>query len=166
MVAEPGLFGAVKAAVDLGRPWLPRGVNPAAAGAGGFFDAAEAVVGGEVGEDVDLCAVEEPVGFANTRSRTHGGILLRRTTRTQLHGKLAEGMGQAVENGGLIRREPDPTDRCAHLLVLTEQGRLTAAELRARLAANPMGSLSSWPPGEAEISARHLRRFALDGPFA
>ncbi|MFF4602535.1 MarR family winged helix-turn-helix transcriptional regulator [Streptomyces sp. NPDC001339] len=133
------------------------------------------------------------------------GILLRRTTRTQLHRKLTEGAGEAVdeltypvlsalartgpcsaadlapdvgldrsgvtrrasrlEDAGLIRREPDPTDRRAHLLVLTEQGRLTVAELRTRLAAHITASLSSWPPGEAETFARQLRRFTLDGPF-
>lgn len=133
------------------------------------------------------------------------GILLRRTTRTKLHRKLTEGMGEAVdeltypvlsaldrtgpcsaadlapdvgldrsgvtrrasrlEDAGLIRREPDPVDRRAHLLVLTEQGRLTVAELRARLAAHIMASLSSWPPGETQAFARHLRCFTLDGPF-
>ncbi len=29
-----------------------------------------------------------------------------------------------------------------------------------------MASLSSWPPGEAETFARHLRRFTVEGPFA
>ncbi|MFI1166957.1 MarR family winged helix-turn-helix transcriptional regulator [Streptomyces sp. NPDC020801] len=134
------------------------------------------------------------------------GILLRRTTRTQLHQRLTEGMGEAVdeltypvlsalartgprsaadlapdvgldrsgvtrrasrlEAAGLVRREADPTDRRAHLLVLTEQGRLTVAELRARLAAHITASLSTWPPGEAETFAHHLRRFTTEGPFA
>ncbi|MEV7558371.1 MarR family winged helix-turn-helix transcriptional regulator [Streptomyces sp. NPDC048331] len=134
------------------------------------------------------------------------GILLKRTTRTHLHQRLTEGMGEAVddvtypvlsalartgprsaadlahdvgvdrsgvtrrasrlENAGLIRREPDPTDRRAHLLVLTEEGQLVVAELRARLADHITTSLSSWPPGEAESFARHLRRFMAEGPFA
>jgi DNA-binding MarR family transcriptional regulator len=67
-----------------------------------------------------------------------------------------------LEAAGLIRREVDPTDRRAHLLVLTEQGQSVVAELRARLAAHIMTSLSSWPPGEAETFARHLRRFATE----
>ncbi|MFJ9822336.1 MarR family winged helix-turn-helix transcriptional regulator [Streptomyces sp. NPDC101151] len=70
-----------------------------------------------------------------------------------------------LEAAGLVRREPDPADRRAHLLVLTEQGELAVDELRARLAAHIMTSLSSWPPGEAETFARHLRRFTLEGPF-
>lgn len=134
------------------------------------------------------------------------GILLRRTTRTQLHQQLTAGMGEAVdeltypvlsalartgprsaadlapdagvdrsgvtrratrlEDAGLIRRETDPADRRAHLLVLTEQGERVVAELRARLAAQIGASVSSWPPGEAEAFARNLRRFTLEGPFA
>ncbi|MFJ3518803.1 MULTISPECIES: MarR family winged helix-turn-helix transcriptional regulator [unclassified Streptomyces] len=71
-----------------------------------------------------------------------------------------------LEAAGLVRREPDPADRRAHLLVLTGEGRLVVAELRARLAARITESLSSWPPGEAETFARHLRRFMAEGPFA
>ncbi|MDF2255864.1 MarR family winged helix-turn-helix transcriptional regulator [Streptantibioticus ferralitis] len=133
------------------------------------------------------------------------GILLKRTTRTQLHKHLTEGMGKAVdeltypilsalartgprsaadlapdagldrsgvtrrasrlEAAGLIRREPDPTDRRASLLVLTDKGEHTVAELRERLAAHIAASLNSWPPGDAQTFARHLRRFITEGPF-
>jgi hypothetical protein len=34
------------------------------------------------------------------------------------------------------------------------------------LATHITESLSSWPPGEAETFARHLRRFIAEGPFA
>ncbi|MFI8342223.1 MarR family winged helix-turn-helix transcriptional regulator [Streptomyces sp. NPDC085639] len=71
-----------------------------------------------------------------------------------------------LEAAGLIRREPDPTDRRAHLLVLTDQGQQVVAELRTRLAARITASLASWPPGEAETFSRHLRRFMNEGPFA
>ncbi|GGP85270.1 MarR family transcriptional regulator [Streptomyces melanogenes] len=134
------------------------------------------------------------------------GILLRRTTRAQLHQQLTAGMGEGVdevtypvlsalartgprsaadlapdvgidrsgvtrratrlEAAGLIRREADPHDRRAHLLVLTERGQLAVTELRTRLAAHITASLSSWPPGEAEAFARRLRRFTAEGPFA
>ncbi|MFE4873739.1 MarR family winged helix-turn-helix transcriptional regulator [Streptomyces sp. NPDC056682] len=134
------------------------------------------------------------------------GILLRRTTRAQLHRRLTEGMGEGVdevtypvlsalartgprsaadlapdvgidrsgvtrrasrlEAAGLINREPDPHDRRAQLLVLTERGRLAVAELRARLAAHITTSLSTWPPGEAEAFAHQLRRFIAEGPFS
>ncbi len=148
------------------------------------------------------CAVENEVGHEIADAL---GLLLRRTTRTQLHKQLTEGMGEGVdeltypvlsalartgprsaadlapdvgvdrsgvtrrasrlEAAGLIRREADPDDRRAHLLVLTEQGQRAVAELRARLAAHIMASLSSWPPGEAEAFAQHLRRFTVEGPF-
>ncbi|MGV9567108.1 MarR family winged helix-turn-helix transcriptional regulator [Streptomyces sp. NPDC003480] len=134
------------------------------------------------------------------------GILLKRTTRAQLHKNLTEGMGEAVdeltypilsalartgprsaadlapdagldrsgvtrrasrlEAAGLIRREPDPTDRRASLLVLTDEGEHAVAELRERLAARIAASLKSWPPGDAQTFARHLRRFIIEGPFA
>ncbi|WHM40632.1 MarR family winged helix-turn-helix transcriptional regulator [Streptomyces sp. BPTC-684] len=134
------------------------------------------------------------------------GILLRRTTRAQLHKQLTTGMGEGVdevtypvlsalartgprsaadlapdvgidrsgvtrrasrlEAAGLIRREADPHDRRAQLLVLTERGRLAVTELRTRLAAHITASLSSWPPGEAEAFAHQLRRFTAEGPFA
>ncbi|WP_344626474.1 MarR family winged helix-turn-helix transcriptional regulator [Kitasatospora arboriphila] len=133
------------------------------------------------------------------------GVLLRRTTRTQLHRRLTEGMGEALdettypvlsalartgprsaadlapevgidrsgvtrrasrlEEAGLVRREPDPGDRRAQLLVLTEQGRQAVAELRTRLADRIADALAGWPPGEAEAFARHLHRFTTDGPF-
>ncbi|MEV7175308.1 MarR family transcriptional regulator [Kitasatospora sp. NPDC093679] len=133
------------------------------------------------------------------------GVLLRRTTRTQLHRRLTEGMGEALdettypvlsalartgprsaadlapevgidrsgvtrrasrlEEAGLVRREPDPGDRRAQLLVLTGQGRQAVAELRTRLADRIADALADWPPGEAEAFARHLHRFTTDGPF-
>ncbi|MCF3962654.1 MarR family winged helix-turn-helix transcriptional regulator [Streptomyces fuscigenes] len=70
-----------------------------------------------------------------------------------------------LEDAGLVRREPDPSDRRAALLVLTDAGERTVARLRRRLAALIGDSLASWPPGEAEIFARGLRRFAEEGPF-
>ncbi|WP_132760232.1 MarR family winged helix-turn-helix transcriptional regulator [Streptomyces vinaceus] len=134
------------------------------------------------------------------------GMLLRRSTRTQLHRRLTEGMGEGVdeltypvlsalarsgprsaadlapevgvdrsgvtrrasrlEAAGLLRREPDPADGRAYLLVLTEQGRAAVAQLRTRLAAHITASLASWPPGEAERFAHDLRRFTVEGPFS
>lgn len=70
-----------------------------------------------------------------------------------------------LEAAGLVRREPDPADRRAQFLVLTDEGRLVVEELRARLAARIADSVSAWPPGEAEAFARGLRRFTADGPF-
>ncbi|MFJ4650439.1 MarR family winged helix-turn-helix transcriptional regulator [Nocardia sp. NPDC088792] len=133
------------------------------------------------------------------------GVLLRRTTRTQLYSALTEGLGESVdeltypilsalarigarsaadlaaevgldrsgvtrratrlEEAGLIRRDPDPTDRRASLLVLTDEGNRTVAELRRRLAARITDSLGAWPAGEAAAFARYLQRFMAEGPF-
>ncbi|MFI1913243.1 MarR family winged helix-turn-helix transcriptional regulator [Nocardia sp. NPDC020380] len=134
------------------------------------------------------------------------GVLLRRTTRTQLYSALTEGLGESVdeltypilsalarigprsaadlaaevgldrsgvtrratrlEEAGLIRRDPDPTDRRASLLVLTDEGNRTVAELRRRLAARITDSLDAWPAGEAAAFARSLQRFMAEGPFS
>ncbi|MFE6050438.1 MarR family winged helix-turn-helix transcriptional regulator [Kitasatospora sp. NPDC056446] len=69
-----------------------------------------------------------------------------------------------LEAAGLVRREPDPADRRAQLLVLTGPGRQAVAELRERLAAHITAGLADWPAGEAEAFARQLRRFT-EGPF-
>lgn len=134
------------------------------------------------------------------------GVLLRRSTRTELYRTLTDGMGEAVdeltypvlsglartgprsaahlapdvgldrsgvtrrasrlEEAGLVRREPDPADRRATLLALTEEGERTVEILRRRLSAHIEASLASWPAGEAKTFARHLRRFITEGPFA
>ncbi|MYT30419.1 MULTISPECIES: MarR family transcriptional regulator [unclassified Streptomyces] len=70
-----------------------------------------------------------------------------------------------LEAAGLLRREPDPGDRRATLLALTEAGQQTVDTTRHRLAAHIEASLASWPPGEARAFARHLQRFVTDGPF-
>ncbi|WP_414942019.1 MarR family winged helix-turn-helix transcriptional regulator [Amycolatopsis sp. cmx-11-51] len=70
-----------------------------------------------------------------------------------------------LEQAGLLCREPDPFDRRATLLVLTEPGARVVDELRRRLAAHITASLTTWPPGEAQTFARGLRRFVTEGPF-
>ncbi|WP_035852052.1 MarR family winged helix-turn-helix transcriptional regulator [Kitasatospora azatica] len=70
-----------------------------------------------------------------------------------------------LEAAGLVRREADPADRRATLLLLTEEGEQVVARLRHRLAGIIAGSLTSWEPGEAELFARQLTRFVSQGPF-
>ncbi|MFI6980342.1 MarR family winged helix-turn-helix transcriptional regulator [Embleya sp. NPDC050154] len=70
-----------------------------------------------------------------------------------------------LEAAGLVRREPDPDDRRAVLLALTDAGASCVEELRERLAARIESSLASWPADEARMFARGLRRFVEDGPF-
>lgn len=134
------------------------------------------------------------------------GVLLRRSTRIELHRALTTGMGEAVdeltypvlsglertgpcsaadlapevgldrsgitrrasrlEDAGLVRREPDPSDRRATLLTLTDAGQRTVETLRERLSAHITASLAAWPAGEAAAFANSLHRFVSDGPFA
>jgi DNA-binding MarR family transcriptional regulator len=70
-----------------------------------------------------------------------------------------------LEAAGLIRREPNPSDRRATLLVLISSGERVVTELRERLAAHIARSLESWPSDDAGIFALYLRRFMDDGPF-
>ncbi|MFE0377177.1 MarR family winged helix-turn-helix transcriptional regulator [Streptomyces inhibens] len=133
------------------------------------------------------------------------GVLLKRSTRIELHRTLTAGMGEAVdeltypilsgldrtgprsaadlapdvgldrsgvtrrasrlEAAGLVRREPDPSDRRATLLALTDEGERAVETLRQRLSDHITASLSSWPADEAAAFASHLRRFVADGPF-
>ncbi|MER7849362.1 MarR family transcriptional regulator [Kitasatospora sp. NPDC096077] len=134
------------------------------------------------------------------------GTLLKRGTRAQLHRRLTEGLGPAVdeatypllsglartgplsaadlageigldrsgvtrratrlEEAGLLRRDPDPADRRATLLALTDAGHRAVDTTRQRLAAHIEESLAAWPPGEARAFARQLHRFVTTGPFA
>ena len=133
------------------------------------------------------------------------GILLKRSTRLDLHRTLTADMGEAVdeltypilsglartgprsaadlapdvgldrsgvtrrasrlEAAGLVRREPDPADRRATLLALTDEGERTVEALRRRLAEHITASLAAWPDDEATAFAVHLRRFVTEGPF-
>lgn len=133
------------------------------------------------------------------------GALVRRDARTQLHRKLTENLGEAVdavtypvlsglartgprsaadlaeaigldrsgvtrratrlEEAGLVRREPDPDDRRATLLLLTDAGHATVEVMRDRLARSIEQSLAAWPAERARDFAESLRRFVAEGPF-
>ncbi|MBU7598277.1 MarR family transcriptional regulator [Streptomyces sp. P38-E01] len=71
-----------------------------------------------------------------------------------------------LESAGLLRREPDPHDGRAVLLVLTDRGVEANDLLRRRLVRRIEDSLAEWPPEEARAFSAGLRRFALEGPFA
>jgi DNA-binding MarR family transcriptional regulator len=71
---------------------------------------------------------------------------------------------QLVE-AGLVRRTPDPTDRRASLLALTEVGRRVVEDIRADLADAIAGTISGWPNGLAAAFAESLERFVVDAPL-
>jgi DNA-binding MarR family transcriptional regulator len=66
---------------------------------------------------------------------------------------------------GLLRRDPDPSDRRAALLSLTDAGRRAISEMRRRLADTFDAYLDTWLTDEAQSFATQLRRFVEQGPF-
>ncbi|HWG25618.1 MarR family winged helix-turn-helix transcriptional regulator [Actinospica sp.] len=67
-----------------------------------------------------------------------------------------------LEEAGLLRRESDPTDQRATLLVLTDAGESTVETMRRRLAAHLQERFDDWPAGEALAFAESLRRFIAE----
>jgi DNA-binding MarR family transcriptional regulator len=67
-----------------------------------------------------------------------------------------------LQRAGLLRREADPEDGRATLLILTEDGASVVGEMRARLAARIDDYLAGWPPQEARAFAAALRRFTAE----
>ncbi|MGH4033089.1 MarR family winged helix-turn-helix transcriptional regulator [Actinomycetota bacterium Odt1-20B] len=70
-----------------------------------------------------------------------------------------------LEKAGLLRREPDPSDRRATLLVLTADGERAVEVMRDRLAAAIDDYLGTWDPAEAAAFVTYLRRFTEEGPW-
>lgn len=60
--------------------------------------------------------------------------------------RSATEVADALEAAGLLRRSPDPTDRRAVLLTLTEEGRHTVARVRDRRRAAADGAVSRLSP--------------------
>ncbi|WP_433531935.1 MarR family winged helix-turn-helix transcriptional regulator [Micromonospora sp. CA-263727] len=100
---------------------------------------------------------------------TYGLLLwLRRSGAirlTDLAARLRIGKGtlsrqiQSLESLGLVRREPDPSDRRAAQLSLTEEGQRRFDNARAPRLGQIRRALESWPQQDVEDFARLLRRF-------
>jgi DNA-binding MarR family transcriptional regulator len=73
--------------------------------------------------------------------------------------------GDRLEAHGLIRREPDPTDRRGTLLTLTEDGAQQVAVMRTRLHTALDKYLATWPPDQARAFVDNFIRFVTEGPF-
>ncbi|MFG3117939.1 MarR family winged helix-turn-helix transcriptional regulator [Streptomyces sp. NPDC048197] len=115
-----------------------------------------------LGEAVDETTYPVLSGLARTGPRNAanlaGEIGLDRSVVTRRATRL--------EEAGLLCREPDPDDRRATLLALTETGHQAVQTTRQRLATLIEASLASWPPKEAQSFARQLHRFVTTSPFA
>ncbi len=87
------------------------------------------------------------------------------TRLTDLAGQLGIGKGTlsrqiaGLESLGLIRRHPDPADRRAALLELTEEGQRRFDDARAARGRQLHHILAGWPEADIAEFARLLRRF-------
>lgn len=104
--------------------------------------------------------------------RSAYGILCRLVDEgPQRLGLLAQAFGldpstitrqvQALEQEHLVERRPDPTDRRASLLDLTDQGRQVLTETRARRRAWLEAALGDWDDHDHAEFGRLLERFNL-----
>jgi DNA-binding MarR family transcriptional regulator len=66
-----------------------------------------------------------------------------------------------LENAGLIERKPDPSDRRARRIVLTEAGRTRMCELERQLREVEAALLQPLEPAEREVLRELLRRLAV-----
>ena len=104
--------------------------------------------------------------------RSAYGILCRLVDEgPQRLGLLAQAFGldpstitrqvQALEHEQLVERRPDPTDRRASLLDLTDQGRQVLTETRSRRRAWLEAALGDWDEHDHEEFGRLLEKFNL-----
>ncbi|MEU9337300.1 MarR family transcriptional regulator [Streptomyces sp. NPDC048290] len=70
-----------------------------------------------------------------------------------------------LEEAGLLRRAPDPSDRRATLLVLTPRGERAVEVMRERLAHAVGDYLTTWDAAEADAFVTSLTRFVEEGPW-
>lgn len=65
---------------------------------------------------------------------------------------------RALEDLGLVAREPDPADGRAYLMRLTEEGRERFSRVRIARRERYFGQLGAWDPGDVAELARLLHR--------
>jgi DNA-binding MarR family transcriptional regulator len=143
----------------------------------------------ETGIDADYDVIEQAVGRILRQSRTPRfgdairdragvkldrasyGVLARLGTLAPIRlSDLAQELGvdvstvsrqvQALEQKGLVAREPDPDDGRAVLLQLTRKGKAVRAKMQAAWQETIAGLLGDWKPADISVFATLLDRFA------
>lgn len=71
-----------------------------------------------------------------------------------------------LEGAGLVARRPDPTDRRARQVLLTDTGRARLCELERRLRDAEDQLLAPLEPDERDVLRRLLQRLAVEGDGA
>lgn len=97
-------------------------------------------------------ATDSGAGVRVSHLADHLGIAPRSATE----------VADALETAGLVERSPDPTDRRAVLLTLTDTGRHTVAEVRDRRRAAAEEELSVLPPDDRTALRRILLRLLAE----
>ena len=115
-----------------------------------------------------LIAVEQPILVAHAVSMWGYVVLTAlRNEPMRTQAALARAIGadktrliavlDALQQRGLIEREPDPADRRVHLLALTEAGHRAHATIRAEIRAEEERLLERLPAADREVFLRSLR---------
>lgn len=133
------------------------------------MDPAQPSVPGQFPEQVHLGADERPVGIGRGQGVPVGepaAVAVRLAAEIGIDRSVASRHASRLEKAGLLRREPDPDDRRATLLVLTQAGEQLIAAMRRRLAEAVGGYLATWPPDDAAAFARSLHLFTEQGPWS
>ena len=134
----------------------------------------------------DLAAMIVPLGRALTAAelpilRRHGltmwgyvVLLALRGEPVRTQAALAEAIGadktriigvlDELQRGGLIRREPDPADRRAHLLAITTSGKARRAAAQADIQRQEDRLLARLPAADRDGFLRALRTLAAFPP--
>jgi DNA-binding MarR family transcriptional regulator len=115
-----------------------------------------------------LIAVEQPILVAHAVSMWGYMVLTAlRSEPMRTQAALARAIGadktrliavlDALQQRGLIEREPDPADRRVRLLGLTEAGQRVHATIRAAIRAEEERLLDRLPAADREVFLRSLR---------
>ncbi|GLW28181.1 hypothetical protein Areg01_11210 [Actinoplanes regularis] len=109
----------------------------------------------------------EPWGIAPSQFRALSALMtdgeMRLSTlaeRLRIAARSATEVVDDLERRGLAERRPDPADRRATLVALTEQGRTTGAEIRAARSAAGERLFATLDESDRAALARILRRLA------
>lgn len=112
--------------------------------------------------DQDGPAASAPARPGTAATALHGVRISHLADHLGIAPRSATEVADALEAAGLVRRSPDPTDRRAVLLTLTDTGRHTLAQVRERRRATAEGAMSVLGPEERTELRRLLLKLSAD----